>query len=230
MPERAAPLLVFHGGTFDPVHCGHLAVAEAAHARLRAPVRLLPSSDPPHRAPTGADARHRAAMLALAIAGRPGLRLDLGELERGRPTRTIDTLEAVRAACGADQPIAFVLGADSFRALPTWKGWPGLLDAAHWVVAGRTGHPLAEGLPAELAEALRGRCTEDAEALHADRGGRVLLLDQPLHPASASRVRALVASGGDWRHLVPPAVADYIDRHHLYMAPGAGSAPDSPSL
>lgn len=230
MAERARPLLVFHGGTFDPVHHGHLAVAEAAHARLHAPVHLLPSADPPHRAPTGADGRQRAAMLALAIEGRDGLRLDLRELERGRPTRTIDTLQAVRAECGADTPIAFVLGADSFRGLPSWKGWPGLLDAAHWVVAGRAGHPLSDDLPAGLAAAVRARCTADPEDLRATPGGRVLLLDQALHPASASQVRALVAAGGDWRHLVPPRVAAYIDRHRLYIAAGAGSAPESPSL
>lgn len=230
MPDQGAPLLVFHGGTFDPVHLGHLAVARAAHERLQVPVRLLPSADPPHRPPTGADATHRAAMLALAIDGCPGLRLDLRELARGVPTRTIDTLAAVRAGHGQGQPIAFVLGADSFRGLPGWKGWPGVLDDAHWVVAGRAGHPLADALPAMLAAELRGRLTDDPRALSTARGGRVLLLEQPLHAASATRVRACIAAGGDWRDMVPPAVAAYIDRHRLYMAPGAGSVPDDRSL
>ena len=230
MPEPGAALLVLHGGTFDPVHLGHLAVARAAHARLGAPVWLLPSADPPHRAPTGATAAHRAAMLALAIDGCPGLGLDLGELERGVPTRTIDTLRRVRAGQGADRPIAFVLGADSFRALPTWKGWPSLLDEAHWVVAGRAGHSLDEALPDDLAARVPARLATDAQALAASRGGRILMLEQPLHAASASRVRALIAAGGDWRGLVPRAVAGYIDRHHLYMAPGAGSGPGDPSL
>jgi nicotinate-nucleotide adenylyltransferase len=230
MPERLPPLQVFHGGTFDPVHWGHLSVAIAAHDALRAPVRMLPSADPPHRPPTGASARHRAAMLALAIEGHPGLVLDLRELERGQPSRTIDTLRAVRAEHGASQPIAFVLGADSFRALPSWKGWPELLDEAHWVVAGRAGHALSADLPEVLAGAVQGRLTDDALALRASRGGRVLMLGQPLHPASATQVRALVAGGGAWRHLVPAAVAAYIDRHCLYMAPGAISAPDGPSL
>lgn len=229
MPERDAPLLVFLGGTFDPVHLGHLAVARAAHARLQAPVWLLPSADPPHRSPTGAAALHRAAMLALAVDGCHGLGLDLAELERGVPTRTIDTLRRVRAGRGDRQPIAFVLGADSFRALPEWKGWPDLLDEAHWVVAGRPGHPPGD-LPAVLADEVPARLTQDARLLQATRGGRILLLEQPLHPASATRVRALVAAGGAWRDLVPPAVADYIVRHHLYMAPGAGSVPEDPSL
>ena len=225
MTEAAPSLLVFYGGTFDPVHCGHLAVAEAARDRLQAVVRLLPSADPPHRAPPGADAPHRAAMLALAVDGRAGLQVDLRELERGVPSRTIDTLHAVRRELGDDQPIAFVLGADSFRALPAWKGWPALLDEAHWVVAGRSGHPVDNMLAPEVATAAAGRWTDDTTALRDSRGGRLLRLEQPLHPASASQVRARVAAGQAWRHLVPPAVAAHIDHHRLYMAPGAGSDP-----
>ncbi len=225
MVDAERPLLVFHGGTFDPVHCGHLAIAEAARDRLEATVHLLPSADPPHRAPTGAGATHRAAMLALAVAGRPRLQVDTRELERGVPTRTIDTLHAVRREAGADIPIAFVVGADSFRGLPGWKGWPALLDEAHWVVAGREGHPVDATLPSGLATVVRHRWTDDPDALRASRGGCVLRLDQPLHPASASMVRAQVAAGGPWRALVPAAVAAYIDHHRLYMDPGAGSGP-----
>lgn len=231
MAEGARPLLVFYGGTFDPVHCGHLTIAEAARARLRAPVRMLPSADPPHRAPTGASARQRAEMLSLAVEGRRGLQVDSRELDRGVPSRTIDTLRAVRAAAGAeDCPIAFVVGADSFLGLPSWKGWPGLLDEAHWVVAGRGGHPFAETGSA-MAAATVGRLTDDADTLRATRGGRVLHLEQALHPASASLVRMMAAAGEPaWRNLVPGAVARYIDHHHLYMTPGAGSGPFSAPL
>lgn len=223
MVEAVRPLLVFHGGTFDPVHCGHMAIAEAARDRLGTTVQLLPSADPPHRAPTSADATHRAAMLALAVDGRAGLEVDSRELDRGVPTRTIDTLWSVRRESGDDLPIAFVVGADSFRGLPDWKGWPGLLDEAHWVVAGRAGHPVDASLPPGLAAMVEHRWTEDADALRATRGGCLLRLDQPLHGASASQVRALVAAGGPWRTLVPAAVAAYIDHHRLYMDPGAGS-------
>lgn len=223
-------MLVFHGGTFDPVHCGHLAVAEAARDLLDATVRLLPSADPPHRAPTSATARQRADMLALAIEGRRGLRLDTRELDRGVPSRTIDTLRAVRATSGAAVPIAFVLGADSFLGLPTWKGWPALLDEAHWVVAGRGGH-LPDQAGEALMNAVEDRWTDDAGTLRETRGGRVLRMHQPLHPASASLVRTLVAAGEPaWRNLVPGDVAAYIDHHRLYMAAGAGSAPFVPPL
>lgn len=230
MADPAARLLVFYGGTFDPVHRGHLAVATAARDRLRETVHLLPAADPPHRPPTGADDAERAAMLALAVDGQPGLQVDLRELSRGDPSRTIDTLRRVRDEHGDRQPIAFVLGADSFRALSSWKGWPALLDATHWVVAGREGHPLDEGLPPELAAAVRGRRVDDADALRATPGGCVLPLRQPLEPVSASRIRALVAGGGPWKHLVPDAVAAFIDRHRLYMAAGAASVPNPPPL
>lgn len=230
MGERAQALLVFHGGTFDPVHCGHLAVAETARDLLGTTVRLLPSADPPHRAPTGASARQRAEMLALAVEGHHGLRVDLREHDSGVPSRTIDTLQAVRATAGADCPIAFVLGADSFLGLPSWKGWPALLDEAHWVVAGRGGH-LLDHADAALMDAAAGRWTDDPDILRATRGGRVLRLEQPLHPASASLIRTLVAAGEPaWKNLVPDAVAGYIDHHRLYMAPGAGSAPFVPPL
>lgn len=230
MPEGTRPLLVFYGGTFDPVHCGHLAIAEAARKRLHATVRLLPSADPPHRPPPGASARQRAEMLALAVDGRRGLQVDLRELDHGVPSRTFDTLRAVRATAGEDCPIAFVLGADSFLDLPAWKGWPALLDEAHWVVAGRGGHPLDDAATA-MAAATAGRLTDDAGTLRATRGGRVLQLEQPLHPASASLVRAMAAAGEPaWRNLVPDAVAAYIAHHRLYMAPGAGSGPFSAPL
>ena len=230
MGERARALLVFHGGTFDPVHCGHLAVAEAARDLLGTTVRLLPSADPPHRPPTAASARQRADMLSLAVEGRRGLRVDLRELDRGVPSRTIDTLHAVRATAGEDCPIAFVLGADSFLGLPSWKGWPALVDEAHWVVAGRGGH-LLDHADAVLVEAVADRWSDDADRLRETRGGRVLRLEQPLHPASASLIRTLVAAGEPaWKNLVPDAVAAYIDHHRLYMASGAGSAPIVPPL
>lgn len=222
-------LLVLQGGTFDPVHCGHLAIAEAARDRLDAAVRLMPAADPPHRAPTGADGRHRAAMLALAVIGRPGLHVDLRELDAGVPSRTIDTLAGLRATHGEAQPIACVVGADAFLGLPGWKGWPALLDAAHWVVAAR-GDASLEALPPALAGATAGRWTADPADLRRAPGGRLLRLDQPLHPASATRIRAGIAAGDPaWRALVPDAVAAYIDHHRLYIAAGAGSGARDPS-
>lgn len=225
---EAQALRVLYGGTFDPVHLGHVAVARAARDALDATVAFMPAADPPHRAPPGAPAAARVAMLDLAIAGEPGLALDLRELERDGRSWTIDTLRGLRAAIGDDAPVALLVGADSFDALPTWKDWRALFDLAHFVVAGREGvSPGAVPLPgtgsarqagSDLAEAIAGRMAESADALRASPAGRVFRLRQPLFPHSASEVRARIAAGQPWEALVPAPVARYIRAHGLYGA------------
>lgn len=209
-------LLVLYGGTFDPVHDGHLAIARAAHAALEVPIHLMPAADPPHRPPPGADADDRVAMLELALRGQPGLQLDLRELQRSGRSWSIDTLLALRAGIGEAAPVALLVGADSFAGLPTWKSWRELFGLAHFVVASRPGSPLEAGLPQALAALLPGRVATTADELRGAPGGRVLWLHQPLHPHSASEVRARIATGQPWRRLVPAAVADYIEAHGLY--------------
>lgn len=217
-------LLLLYGGTFDPVHLGHLAIAHAAHAALGVQVRLMPAADPPHRAPPGADAGHRARMLELAVAGDRALVVDRRELEREGRSYTVDTLSALRADIGPQRPVALLLGADSFIALPQWKAWRALFDLAHFVVAERDGHGL-DMLPAELAEHVTPRLTGEPSTLHGSPAGRVLRLRQPLADVSATRVRETIRGGGDCGALLPVAVAAYIDRHRLYASPGAASAP-----
>src|SRR6476619_6139461 len=118
----AAPALqVFYGGTFDPIHCGHLAIACAARDACDADIRLLPAADPPHRPPPGAPANDRAAMVALAIQGISRLTLDLRELESSGPSWTIDTLQALRVELGTQPPVAWLVGADGFLGLTSWK-------------------------------------------------------------------------------------------------------------
>jgi nicotinate-nucleotide adenylyltransferase len=224
----AQALRVLYGGTFDPVHLGHVAVARAARDALDARVAFMPAADPPHRAPPGAPAADRAAMLDLAIAGEPGLALDLRELERDGRSWTVDTLRGLRAVIGDDAPVALLVGADSFDALPTWKDWRALFDLAHFVVAGRDGQSTgvasspgaAPPPPPEtvLAEAIAGRMATSAGALRSAPAGRVLRLRQPLFPHSASEVRARIAAGQPWEALVPAPVAGYIRAHGLYGA------------
>jgi nicotinate (nicotinamide) nucleotide adenylyltransferase len=224
-------LRVFYGGTFDPVHLGHLAIARAARDALRCDVRLVPAADPPHRAPPGADAAHRARMLDLALAGEDGLRVDLRELRRAAlrpdaPSYTVDTLRELRAEYGEAAPLALLVGADSLLGLPTWREWRTLFRLAHFVVAGRPGCPLDGPLPPELEQALRGRWTGDPRELRAAPAGLVYRLGQPLHPGSATEVRRSIAAGEPWEALVPPAVAAYIRREGLY---GAGPSTGSPA-
>lgn len=210
-------LRVLYGGTFDPVHEGHLAIARSARDALEATVHLMPAADPPHRAPPGASAHDRVAMLRLALRGEPGLALDLRELGREGRSWTVDTLRALREDVGSAAPVALLVGADSFAGLPQWKEWEALFGLAHFVVASRGGTPL-EVLPAPLARVLEGRRAASARALREAPAGQVWCLRQPLHPQSASDIRARIAGGRPWRHLVPDAVAAYIQAHGLYGA------------
>jgi len=219
----SSDLQVFYGGTFDPVHKGHIAIARAARDACDTDVRMLPAADPPHRAPPGAGAADRAAMVALAIAGIPRLVLDLRELERAGRSWTFDTLQALRAELGGDVPIAWLVGADSLVGLPTWKAWRELFTLTHFIVADRSGSLLDRGLAPELAVALDGRWTDDAQRLRQSPCGLVLRLHQPLQAHSATDLRQRIAEGLPWRDLVAPAVADYIDEHSLYGAGGAQS-------
>jgi len=210
VPGRAAVKLIY-GGTFDPVHHGHLAIARAVRERLDCPVALLPAADPPHRPPPGASAAARAQMLALAIQGEPGLSLDQRELHRDGPSYTVDTLRALRR----EQPLVLVLGADSFLSLPQWREWQALFTLAHLLIAERQHCDLA-ALPDALTQATATRWTQDAAHLRATPAGRILRLEQPLHPASATEVRRRLASGADWAALLPAAVAAHIRAQRLY--------------
>jgi nicotinate (nicotinamide) nucleotide adenylyltransferase len=213
-------LRLWYGGTFDPVHAGHLAIARAAAAAFGVPVTLAPAADPPHRPPPGAAAAHRARMLELAVAGDPRLRVDLRELHRPGPSWTVDTLRGLRAELAADAPLALLLGADSFRSLPTWKEWECLPELAHLVVAERAAGGDLDVLPEALAAAMAGRWTEEPAALAAAPAGRVYRLRQPLRGESATAVRRAIAAGEpDWEAQVPAAVAAYIRDHGLYRAP-----------
>lgn len=238
LPPSASPdsrfpvpdsLLLFYGGTFDPVHDGHLAIARAARDALDCMVRLVPAADPPHRAPPGADAIQRAAMLDLAIAGEPRLCVDRRELLRDGPSYTVETLRGLRADYGAQAPIAWLVGADSLIGLPTWREWQALFGLAHFVVAERPGFDLDAALPPVLAEALADRWTGAAPDLRANPAGRVFRLRQPLHAGSATDVRDRIAAGDAWEPLVPVAVAGHIRRHGLYGVPLHG-VPTPPPL
>lgn len=211
-------LTVLYGGTFDPVHAGHLAVARAARAALGADVRLVPAADPPHRAAPGAGADDRVALLELAIAGEPGLSVDRRELHRNGRSYTVDTLRGLRAELGPSAPLAWIVGADAFRGLATWHDWTDLFGLAHFVVAVRPGHGL-EHLPPALERACTGRWATDVAELAESPAGRLWCLDMPLHPASATELRRRLREGADTGDWLAPAVAAEIARRGLYRAP-----------
>ncbi|ASL00425.1 nicotinate-nucleotide adenylyltransferase [Xanthomonas citri] len=226
-PDSRSPisdfqLRLYYGGTFDPIHLGHLAIACAAREELGACVRLVPAADPPHRPAPGATAAQRAQMLKLALANYPGLQLDTRELQRAAhcdaPSYTVDTLRGLRAELGPAAPIAWLLGADAFIGLHHWHQWEALFGLAHFVVAARPGTALALADAPQLAAAVQGRWVASADELVGAPAGRLYLLHQPLRGESASMVRSRIATGAQWQSLVPPPVAGMIQREGLYRS------------
>jgi nicotinate-nucleotide adenylyltransferase len=193
------------GGTFDPIHYAHLAVAEAARDVLDLRrVLFIPASQPPHKPDRSiAGAEDRFAMVRLAIADNPGFEISRIELDRGGPSYTVETLASLRAA-DADERLALILSAESFAELPTWHEPERILELAEVViVAPRFGYDEVDG--SFLA---RNFPTSTAEAVFLD-GPRVRL--------SASEIRERAAAGRSVRYLVPDAVAAYIGDHGLYQ-------------
>ena len=201
-------MIAFLGGTFDPVHNGHLHAARVAAQALACPVRLVLSAQPPHRAEPLASAKRRWAMLELACAAESGLDADDVELQRDGPSYTVDTLAALRLRHG-DAPLSWIIGTDAFNEIHTWRRWREVLDLCHLLVLPRPGAKL-EGAALKLH--LEHRCP-DFERRPA---GGIRLLDEAMLPISASAVRALIAAGGDASHLLPKGVCAYIKQHGLY--------------
>lgn len=192
------------GGTFDPVHLGHLRVAWEAAEALDAQVRLMPANLPPHRPAPVANAQQRVRMLEAALAGQDRLVLDTRELQRDGPSYTVDTLRELRAELPASQPLILLLGADAFAGLPTWHEWRVLFDLAHIVVLTRPGH--TANLPTELAQAVASRYATSAAQLHESPAGKVLNLPVTPLEISASAVRKMLADGREPRWLLPAAL------------------------
>jgi len=212
-----------YGGTFDPVHDGHIAIARAVRDAFGAEVRLIPAADPPHKGPTHADAAQRAAMLALAIDGEPGLVVDARELVRPGPSYTVDTLLELRAELGPHVPLVWMVGGDSVFALDTWHRWRELFTHAHILAIDRPGAPidaaeLARRAPAVHAEiAARWRLPDQLHALPAG-GFAEFPLAQERPESSTELRRRIVARDPRWRDWVAPAVAAYIAANGLYGA------------
>lgn len=199
------------GGTFDPVHIGHLRLAiEVRDALDLQEVRMIPSARPPHRSQPLASPAQRLAMLQAAVEGDAGLRVDDRELRRPGLSYTVDTLRSLHAALGEGCRLVLVLGSDAFRQLHTWHQWEAIPALAHLAVIVRPGfadHDLVTGLPQQLASLL----DPENGAPGATR------VEIPPLQVSATRVRNLLASGRSVRHLVPDAVLELVHRDALYQ-------------
>jgi nicotinate-nucleotide adenylyltransferase len=205
------------GGTFDPVHHGHLRLAEeAAEALGLAEVRWIPSGSPGHRGAPLTPAAHRLEMVRLAVRDNPRFAVDDAEALGETPRFTIDTLRRLRADLGAAVPLVLVIGADQLQRLDTWRAWRELLEAAHFAVAERPGYPLAPtALPAAVAAEWQRRTAAPA-ALARAPGGRMTTFATTALAISASDIRRRLAAGASARYLLPAEVLAYIRTHRLY--------------
>ena len=218
MPDAVAPIGIL-GGTFDPIHYGHLRLAEeAADACALARVLLVPAALPNLRSAPRTAAHHRLQMVQLAALDNARLQVDGRELRRTGVSYTVDTLAELRAELGEARPLCLVLGADAFLRLPAWNRWMQLFDLAHIVVAARPGYDLDAALTqsAELGAHWRARVTSSASELGERPYGAIARIQIPLLEISASEIRARFERGASVRYLVPQSVLDYIATEHLY--------------
>ena len=203
------------GGTFDPIHYGHLdAGAAAPRALALDEMRVVPSHDPPHRAGPHASAFHRFALAALAVQEQPGWTVSDVEVARQGPSYTVDTLRALGRDGWPPRQRYFVLGADAFADIALWHEFPAVLDDAHFVVVARPGTTIDAAVA--RTPALRSRVRTPAEAGAPLAGTAIFLVEAPTRDVSSTAIRARLTSGRGIDDLVPPGVARHIVAHHLY--------------
>lgn len=219
--KRVIRVLAILGGTFDPIHYGHLRLAADVKAALSLPeVRLIPAGTPPHRIAPVASPAQRLAMTELGCTEFAGLAADGREVEREGPSYTVQTLEALHAEQPA-LPLALLIGADSFAGLTQWWRWERLFTLAHFVVVERPdATPTATAMPPALEVHWQRRLTTDPARLERTLAGSILRVRVTPQPIAATVIRAALARGpagrAEIRGLLPVSVLDYIDRNQLY--------------
>jgi nicotinate-nucleotide adenylyltransferase len=213
------PLAIL-GGTFDPVHYGHLRLADdVARALEPIDVRLVPAAAPPHRRPTRASAEDRLAMLRLALGEFPRLAIDTREIERGGKSYTVDTLADLRRE-DPGRSLALIVGADAFHGFPQWHRWKSLFELAHIIVVPRPGVDLTQAMPASLLDEWRIRKTDDVRLLRDRFAGSIYVQQVVANPISSSAIRAALNGRKEKpveiAGLLPPSVLAYIEARQLY--------------
>lgn len=212
----AGPIGLF-GGTFDPIHLGHLRTGfELLQVLSLAEMRWIPVGNPGHREPPLAPAALRLEMVRAAVAGQPGFVVDDRELRREGVSYSVDTLEELRHE-HPGRPLCLVLGMDAFLGFTGWRRWPDILALAHLVVAHRPGWERPG--PGPLRELLDLRCTARTTDLHASAAGRIYVHAVTQLEISSSGLREIITSGRDPRFLVPEPVRAIIRGTGCYAAP-----------
>jgi len=209
------PLVGILGGTFDPVHYGHLRSAVELVERLQlAQLRLMPSAKPPLRNVPQCSAEHRAAMVELAVAGEARLVCDARELKRAGKSYTIDSLIELRAELGSGTGLCMVMGCDAVLDITQWHRWRELLDWAHIVVIARPGWELPH--VGEVAQWLSAHRVDNLHCLRQRQAGCITIEELRPLAISATEIRDILAAGRSARYLLPQSVLDYIEAHTLY--------------
>lgn len=202
------------GGTFDPIHFGHLRTAfEMLQALRFDEVRFIPCGDPPHRGITFADAQLRLDMVRRAVAGQPGFAVDDREVRRDGPSYSVDTLTEMRDE-DPDAPLAMIIGMDAFLGLTKWHRWDEILDLAHIVVAHRPGWRAPD--MGQLGELIEQNGSHRVEDLHEAPNGRIHIHAVTQLEISSTDIRELVSAGRDPRFLMPESVRVYIADNGCY--------------
>jgi len=202
------------GGTFNPVHYGHLRAAiEVKEFFGLQELRLIPSAQPPHRPQPEVSALMRLEMLALAVNNQPGFIVDPREIHRAGQSYMIDTLRSLQGDF-PDQALLLIIGMDAFEKLSTWRQWQQLFDVAHIVVMTRPSYPIPE-----LEPFLSEHLVAQADVLAAKQAGCLYFLPITALAISATVIRTIVAQRKNPRFLLPDAVIDYIKLHGLYLRP-----------
>ena len=207
------------GGTFNPIHFGHLRMAqELADSLSLNTVKFIPSANPPHKPPPQVSAEHRATMVQLAIAGNSQFQFDGRELSRTGASYTVDTLESLRDELGDGTSLILIMGSDAFTKFNTWHRWQEIIQLCHIALVQRPASNNKEQLTKELETFLHNHYTEHAEDLHESGTGLVTM--QAITPLeiSSTAIRQALQLKHSARYLMPENVLDYIAAKHLYSA------------
>lgn len=221
LKNSSAPLVLF-GGTFDPVHYGHLRCAEEARRKLGvATVSLIPAGQPAHRGRPRASTAQRLAMLQLAIKEFPNLSIDTREIERDGPSYMVDTLKDIRQQW-PHRPLLLLIGQDAANHLDGWYRWLELFELAHIVILTRPAANLAYSQ--ELADLIKKKQVSTADEMWASPAGHVFCLQVAAIDISATMIKSIIRLGRAPRGMLPAAVLTYIDENELYLPPTGAAA------
>jgi len=200
------------GGTFDPIHFGHLRPALEIFEQLGLDeLRFIPSAKPPHRWQPEASESHRLAMVKLAVKGVNGFIVDDREYHRDGASYTVDTLASIRDEIGESEPLCMLIGMDAFEHFTTWHEWQGILNLAHLVISSRPGTSMVE-----TADWMKGRVTESIKDLQKTSAGKLYFADVSQYDLSATFLRKKILAGKSSQYATPVKVSEYIIQNKLY--------------